>query len=169
MTSCHEFAVSPSVTVDHSVDTPSTQPAITIHQSPVPRVSLFTPISPRSSAITSLQINYWIFAVKVVEICQHLTRIDARISWRFTATFDPRRAVFVFHLFPLVFRLAHCKCKSLMKRLLRLSSVVCLSVPRKVLKTKRDRREISSSSLLDEFGVAEQEYDVRFCIRSRPS
>ena len=60
-----------------------------------------------------------------------------------------------------VIRLTHCKCKSLMngRRVCRLS--VCLSVPRQFSNTKGDRREISSP--LREIGVAEQEYDVRFC------
>jgi len=47
----------------------------------------------------------------------------------------------------LLVRLAHCKCKSLMKRSSRLSSVclsLFLSFPRQISKTKRDRREISS-------------------------
>jgi len=45
-----------------------------------------------------------------------------------------------------IIRLAHCKCKSLMQRPSRLSSV-CLSVPRQISKTKRDRREISQPLL----------------------
>jgi len=40
-----------------------------------------------------------------------------------------------------------------------------LSVPRQISKTKQDRHKISS--LLWEISVAEQEYDIRFCTRSR--
>ena len=57
-------------------------------------------------------------------------------------------------------RLAHCKCKSLMQRSSRLTSV-CLSSPRQISKTKRDRREISSPS--QEIRVTKQEYNVTFC------
>ena len=39
-----------------------------------------------------------------------------------------------------------------------------LSVPRQISKTKQGRREILLP--LEEIGLAEQEYDVRFCIGS---
>jgi len=58
-----------------------------------------------------------------------------------------------------IIRLAHCKCKSLMKRS---SSRVCrlsVSVSR-LSKTKRDKRE-NLSILSVNCRVAEQEYDVR--------
>jgi len=52
--------------------------------------------------------------------------------------------------------LAHCKYKSFMQWSSRLSSV-----PHQISKIKQDRCKILSS--LKEIGVAEQEYDVRFC------
>jgi len=61
-------------------------------------------------------------------------------------------------------RLSHCKCKSLMQRSSRLSSV-CLSIPRQISKTKGDMHEISSP--LEEIGVTKQEYDAIFCIRKK--
>jgi len=63
-------------------------------------------------------------------------------------------------------RLAHLHCESLFFscHVCRLSSVCCLSIWYHISKTKRDRRQISSP--LHEIGVAEQEYDVRFCTAS---
>jgi len=44
------------------------------------------------------------------------------------------------------------------------ASVVCLSVPRQISETTRDTHGISLPYW--EIGVAEQEYDVRFCTGS---
>jgi len=70
----------------------------------------------------------------------------------------PRVAIY----FVWFIRLAHCKYVTPYVTVV--TSVVCLSLPRQISKTKQDSREISSP--LWEICVAEQEYDVIFCTGS---
>jgi len=74
-------------------------------------------------------------------------------------------ALFTFLFCFLVLLGLHLRCESLLFWSSCLSSVDCLSSVPCLSKTKRDRHKISSP--LWETGVAEQEYDIRFCTGSR--